>query len=84
MKVLQWSMTIPKEKQKEFVKEIIGKQVREKDRFIERVYFDDNFNIPSYFTNVKDNPEAWRISRMYDGEFETKDIELRVLNEVSL
>ena len=108
MKALQWSMTIPKEKQKEFVKwftevagplfagygakkhelfkvedkEIIGKQVSEEGRFIERVYFDDDFDIPSYFTNVKANLKAWKVSRIYEGEFGAKDIELRILNEV--
>ena len=63
-------------------KEIIGKQVKEEDRYVERVYFDDDFDIPSYFTNVKANPEAWKISRMYEGKFGAKGIELRILKEV--
>lgn len=110
MKALQWSMTIPKNKQRAFIKwfndvagplfagygakkhelykveerRIVGKQIAEKDRFIERVYFDDNFDIPSYFTNVKANLEAWKISRMYEGEFGAKDIELRVLLSSSI
>ena len=80
MKILQWSMTIPQNKQEEFVKyfnevlapnfqkfgakkhellkvldtQLIGKQTVEKDRFIERVFFDDDFNIPSYFAKVKE------------------------------
>lgn len=105
MKVLQWSMTIPGSKQKEFIewfketaepvlagfgaqkheiyrvedKQVIGRQTVEENRFIERVYFDDDFDIVSYFTKVKKNPEAWKVSRMYEGEFGAKDIELRVL-----
>lgn len=62
-------------------KVIVGKQVSEEDRFIERVYFDDDFDISSYFTNVKANPGAWKVSRMYEGEFGAKDIELRIINE---
>jgi len=98
-------MTIPKEKQADFVKwfeevagptlggfgakkhelfkvmeeQMIGRQLIEKDRFIERVYFDDNFDIPLYFSWVKENSKAWEISRMYEDAFGAKDIELRVL-----
>ena len=65
MKALQWTMTIPEEKQEVFVKwfknvagptfsrfgakkhelykiadiQVVGKQLAEKDRFVERVYF---------------------------------------------
>lgn len=106
MKILQWSMTIPKRKQKEFIKwfhevagpilggfgakkhelfkveskQVIGRQFVEKDRFIERIYFDDKFNIPTYFEAVKQNPEAWKISRGYEGKFSATNVELRVLN----
>lgn len=105
MKVLQWSMTIPKEKQKDFLKwfkeisgsilggfgakkhelykvedkQVIGRQFVEKDRFIERIYFDDEFSIPSYFEAVKQNPQAWKISREYEDKFSATNIELRIL-----
>ena len=108
MKILQWSMTIPKDKQESFVKwfkevagptfsgfgakkheifkiadkEHVGRQFVEKNRFVERVYFDDDFDIPSYFAKVKANPEAWKISRMYEKDFKAKNIELRVLEEL--
>lgn len=108
MKILQWSMTIPKEKQKDFLKwfkevagpvlggfgakghelykvedkQIIGRQFVESDRFIERIYFDDKFNIPDYFDAVKQNPEAWKISREYESKFGATNIELRVLKSV--
>jgi hypothetical protein len=105
MKVLQWSMTIPKGKQDDFVnwfrkvagptfasfgakrheiykvedKQIVGRQMVEKNRFIERVCFEDDFNIASYFAKVKADPEAWKLSRMYEDKFGASNIELRVL-----
>lgn len=108
MKCLQWTMTIPEEKQEEFVKwfkkiadtilggfgaikhellkvedkEVVGKQTIEKNKFIERIYFDDEFDIPSYFEKVKKDPKAWKLSRMYEEEFEAEDIKLRVLQEI--
>ena len=108
MKCLQWTMTIPKKKQKDFLrwfkevagpnfagfgakkhelfkiieKVVVGRQVVENDRFIERVYFNQDFDIPSYFVKVKADPEAWKLSRMYEAEFGAINIELRVLEEV--
>jgi len=105
MKVLQWSMTIPKEKQKAFIKwfekeagpilggfgvirhefykvedkQIVGRQLIEKNRFIERIYFRNDFDIPSYFVKVKASPKAWKLSRMYEENFGAKYIELRIL-----
>lgn len=106
MKILQWSMTIPKEKQAGFIKwfketagptlgkfgakkhelykvedkQVVGRQFIEKDRFIERIYFDDKFNIQSYFETVRQDPQAWEISREYEEKFGATNIELRVLN----
>ena len=108
MKTLQWSMTIPKEKQEEFIRwfketagpvfagfgakkheifkvadeSIVNHQITEQDMFIERVYFDDDFDIPTYFLKVKKNPEALKISRMYEDTFGAKEIKLRVLQSV--
>ncbi len=102
-------MTIPKEKQKDFLswfkntagpqlnkfgavnheiykiedKQIVRRQTVEADRFIERVYFEDEFNISDYFEAVKQNPQAWKISREYEGKFGATNIELRVLKSVS-
>lgn len=59
--------------------QLIGKQTIEKDRFIERVFFDDDFSIPSYFAKVKEDPDAWKLSRSYEEVFGAQDIELRVL-----
>lgn len=63
-------------------KPIIGRQVIEKNRFIERVFFEDDFEIPKYFATVKQNPEAWKLSRMYENDFGAKEIELRVLTSI--
>lgn len=62
-------------------KEVVERQKVENDRFIERIYFDDDFDIPSYFVKVKANPKAWKLSRMYEKKFGATDIELRVLQE---
>ena len=62
-------------------KKVTERQKVENNRFIERVYFDDDFDIPSYFAKVKADPEAWKLSRMYEDEFGAMDIELRVLRE---
>lgn len=107
MLVLQWSMTIPVDKQKDFVKwfhetagptfqkfgakshklykvydqEVIGRQLVEKDRFIECVYFDDTFDIPNYFERVRNDADANKMSRMYEEVFQASGIELRIFRE---
>lgn len=109
MKALQWTMTIPKEKQNEFIdwfnkiagpklsqfgalkhelykvadKKIVGRQQIEKNKYIERIYFNDSFNIPDYFTAVKNDPQAWKLSRMYESVFEAKEVELRIILDCS-
>lgn len=108
MKVLQWSMTIPKGRQKDFVtwfykvagpqlnkfgairhelykvvdSEVVGKQKVERDRYIERICFNDDFDILKYFSAVKADPEAWKISRMYEEKFGANNVELRVLYSI--
>lgn len=105
MKILQWSMTIPKDKQMAFIewfentagpglnkfgaldheiykvedKQIVGRQTIETDKFIERVYFKDDFDLSRYFAQVKADPVAREMSRMYEEEFGACDIQLRIL-----
>ncbi|PIV62540.1 hypothetical protein COS12_01970 [Candidatus Roizmanbacteria bacterium CG01_land_8_20_14_3_00_33_9] len=105
MKILQWSMTIPKMNQRAFLKcsreeisstwkkfgcikyellkvenkPLVGKTVLEQDRFIERLYFGDSFNIPSFFEKIRKSPKAWKLSRKYEGKFGAHGIELRIL-----
>lgn len=107
MKALQWSMTIPQNKQGAFLKwfneiagpqlngfgavkheiyqvtdkPVIGHQTVEENRFIERVYFEDSFNISEYFARVKAAPAAWALSRMYEKDFGATNIELRIIEE---
>jgi len=108
MKALQWTMTIPKDKQKEFEKWfkevagsklnsfgaikheiyrveeklLVGRQVVENDKYIERVYFDNGFDIPKYFATVKADTKAWKESRKFESEFGARDVELRIVNEI--
>ncbi len=110
MKVLQWIMTIPKEKQKDFKeaskglfgpmwkkfgaldykcfkigdKKLIGRQTIESDRYVEQLYFDDSFDIPNFFTQVKEDKEANKISQKYEKEYGAHNIELRMLNSLEL
>lgn len=105
MKILQWSMTIPINKEPAFIKwfeetagptfegfgakkhelykvenkQVVGRQTLEKNRFVERVYFEDNFDLPDYFAKVKNNPEAHKLSRSYEEVFGATNIELRIL-----
>jgi len=64
-------------------KQVIGRQFVEKDCFIERIYFDNKFNIPDYFKAVKENPKACKLSKKYEEEFGAINIELRILNPVA-
>lgn len=59
--------------------EVIGRQKVERNRFIERVYFDDDYELSSYFDGVKADDEAWKISREYEQRFKAEDVVLRVL-----
>ncbi|KKU28576.1 MAG: hypothetical protein UX80_C0004G0018 [Candidatus Amesbacteria bacterium GW2011_GWA2_47_11b] len=97
MQVLQWTMTIPADKQPAFTKwfkEVGGPglggfgaiqhelyKMEREDKFVERIYFDNDFNIPDYFAQVKANPETWKLSRTYEGEFGATNIELKILKQ---
>lgn len=61
---------------------VIGRQIIETNRFIERIYFRDDFNIPDYFSAVKSNPETYKLSRTYEEIFRATNIELKVLESV--
>jgi len=91
-------MTVPEKKQEAFVtwfKEeaapgfekfgaIKHELYREKDKnmFVERVFFVDCYDVQDFFTKVKADAKAWKLSRMYEGEFKAKNINLRVLEKV--
>jgi len=98
-------MTIPSEKQKEFIKysqkvlaptwvkfgclkyelhkveenKTVERQLIEKNRFIERLYFADDFDVSGFFESVRKNEEAFRISKSYEDKFGAKKIVLRIL-----
>ena len=105
MKILEWSMTIPKSKQESFVKwfnevskdafscfgakkhelykiedkEVLGIQTIEKNRFVERIYFDNEYDFTNFFRRVKSNPVTRHLSRMYEEDYGATNIQLRVL-----
>ncbi|MFC1790682.1 hypothetical protein ACFLZP_04340 [Patescibacteria group bacterium] len=109
MKVLQWSITIPKQKQPEFInylekvlgptwkkfgcqkheiykvadKASVGKQKTERNRFIERLYFNNDFDLKTFFASVRKDEEANRISRSYEEVFGATNIQLRILLETN-
>ena len=62
-------------------KAIVGRQKIEKDKYIERIYFEDKFSIPDYFIAVKNDPKAWRLSRMFEDNFGAKNVGLNILFE---
>ena len=64
-------------------RQITDRQFVEKNRFVERIYFDDEFNIQNYFEAVKRDSKAWKISREYEEKFGAINIELRVLSSLS-
>lgn len=61
-------------------KAVVGRQMTEENRFIERLYFDDNFNIPNFYKEARQNePEK---VRSYEEQFGASQIELRILEQV--
>ena len=62
--------------------QVVGRQLVENNQFVEKLYFNDEFNIAGYFEAVKQNPKAWKVSREYEEKFDVTNIELRVLNSV--
>ena len=109
MKILRWSITIPPEKQSDFIEysknileptwrkfgcikyellkidnqPIVPKQIIISNQFIEQLYFPDDFNLSSFFQNVKSDPDAEKISQQYEKQFNASEIELNVLNTLS-
>lgn len=57
-------------------------KITKENKYVERIYFDNNFDIPGYFAAVKADPKAWKLSRMYEGKFGAKDVELKTLEEI--
>jgi hypothetical protein len=99
VKVLQWTITIPAGRQEAFetwfeekgsegfekfgaLKHELYRE-RGKNKYVERLFFVDSFDTKDFFAKVKADPKAWQLSRMYEGEFEAKDVEMKVLEKVS-
>ena len=106
MKIIQYTFSIPKDKQDEFVQyskdilsptwtkygcrryecvkiedqKLVEGQNLEQDRFIERLYFDNDFNIQEFYRKArKGDPD---VVRSYEKKFNANNIELRILKQL--
>jgi hypothetical protein len=55
---------------------------KNKNVFIERLSFVDCFEVKDFFAEVKADPEARKLSRMYEGDFGARNVELKILEKV--
>ncbi len=62
-----------------FEKIVIGKQTIEQDKFIERLYVEDSFDISNFYKVTKEN--ELEKTKSYEHQFGAYLIELRVLIE---
>ena len=53
-----------------------------RDVFVERLFFIDCYEVKDFFAEVKADPKAWKLSRMYEKDFGAKDVRLKVLDKV--
>ncbi len=60
---------------------VVGKQITEQDKFIERLYFDDDFDIPSFYKITKE--KELEKAKSYKNKFGACRIEVRILNQVA-
>ena len=106
MKIIQYTFSIPKDKQKAFIQyaksvlaptwekygcrkyelvkvkdqEIINKQIIEQNRFIERLYFNNDFNFNDFYQNVREHDPD--IAKSYEEKFNVRNIQLKVLEQL--
>ena len=106
MIIIQYTLSIPKDKQANFVKysketlaptwkkygckryecvkiedkKLIDRQTQEQDKFIERLYFEDNFDICAFYDKAKKNDAE--ITRAYEEKFNAQQVELRILRQL--
>ncbi|MBU0976292.1 MAG: hypothetical protein ABIE03_05525 [Patescibacteria group bacterium] len=62
-------------------KAIVGRQIVEQDRFIERLYFGDDFDISRFYSEAR--KKYLEVVRSYEDMFGVYQIELRILKEVT-
>lgn len=61
-------------------KTVVGRQLTEQNRFIERLYFEDDFDIPNFFKVARE--KELEKTKSYEEKFGAYSIELRILNQV--
>jgi len=59
---------------------VVGRQITEQNRFIERLYFEDGFDISNFYKVTKEN--ELEKTKSYEGQFGAYWIELRILDGV--
>jgi hypothetical protein len=58
----------------------IDRQILEQGRFIERLYFDDDFNIQEFYRKARKNDPD--VVGSYEEKFKANNIELRILTQL--
>jgi len=59
---------------------LVDKQIQEQNKFVERLYFGDDFDIRKFYDKARRNdPE---ITRAYEKKFNAQQIELRILKQL--
>jgi len=106
MIIIQYTLSIPREKQTDFIRysrevlaptwkkygckryecakvedqKLVDRQALEQNRFIERLYFENDFNIRKFYNDARQNdPE---ITKAYEVKFNARQIELRILKQL--
>lgn len=52
------------------------------DKFIEQLFFPNNFDPQLFFQKVKSDPEAAKISQSYEQQFHATNIEKEIINQL--
>ena len=61
--------------------QIVGRQVIESGRYVERLYFNDDFDILNFYHTTREQvPE---VTKAYETQFGAHHIELRILRQLS-
>lgn len=61
-------------------KKVVGRQVLERNKFIERLYFEDDFNLSKFYAKTRKNNAE--VTRAYEEKFKAQKIELRILKQL--
>ncbi len=96
MKVVQWSMTVSNNLHQEFIEysqnvlkptwfkfgAIDYRLFEGENKFIEQLFFPEDFNPEEFFAKVKSDPKANEVSKSYEQHFQATNIQKEVLNQL--